>query len=365
MKKEKSVVMKRKKQSKIEHRESVVLEHVIEEYIQSKHPVSSRLICENKTSNVCSATIRNELLKLENRGLIYQPHTSAGRIPTISGYREYINLIEPSLKKISYDNLDLLKTLLVNNYRDIPLSLHYIKQLLAKETDMLTFVAEPEISYDILQKLDVFKISTDKLLFVVSLASGMDKTVVIKPDFEISEQQLKVAVRYINEELSGMRIFDIQNKYIEEISEKWASGNKLLNLFVKEFNFALFEMNNYFIHFDSNVAFLEQPEFDAKNIIILFFNLMQRQDMLVNIMHKNLGKSDYKVILGEEFGNPEWIDFAMIYSKYEIFDIPGYLGLIGPMRMDYKNLIPRVRDIAKTITETTKQGNMVVRNGRK
>ena len=357
--------LRREKLGKDEIRENVVLKKLIEEYILTKSPVSSRLICDDKQNSVSSATIRNELAKLEKRGLIYQPHTSAGRIPTISGYREYLSLISKEIDKSLYDKLDFLKSLLISNYRDIPLSLHYIKQLLAKETDLLTFVAEPEISYDILQKLDVFKIAKDKLLFVVSLMSGMDKTVVFKPDFEISEQQLRVAVRYINEELSGMRIFDIQEKYIEEMSEKWESENKLLTSFIKEFYYALFEMNNYFIHFDSNVEFLEQPEFDTKNIIILFLNLMQRQDMLVNIMHKKIENNDWKVILGEDFGNPEWTDFSVIYAKYEIFDIPGYLGVIGPSRMDYKNLIPKVRDIAKTITETTKQGMMVVQNGKK
>lgn len=348
-----------------ELRENKVLRSLVEEYIRTKAPISSKIICENDKSKVSSATIRNELFRLEQKGFIFQPHTSAGRIPTIPGYREYLNLVSKEIEQATYDKLDFLKTLLINNYRDIPLSLHYIKQLLAKETDLLTFVAEPEISYDTMQKLDVFKISNEKLLFVVSLVSGMDKTVVIKPDFEISEQQLKVAVRYINDELSNMRIYDIQNKYIEEMSEKWVKENKLLTLFMKEFYYALFEMNNYFIHFDSNIEFLEQPEFDTKNLIILFLNLMQRQDMLVNIMQKNLNNKEWKVVLGEEFGNPEWSDFALLYSRYEIFDIPGYLGVIGPSRMDYKNLIPKVRDIAKTITQTTKQGMLVVRDEKK
>jgi len=344
-----------------ELRESKVLKSLVEEYIKTKSPISSKVICEGDFGKVSSATIRNELFKLEQKGYIFQPHTSAGRIPTIPGYREYLHIISKEIEKTTYDKLDFLKSLLINNYRDIPLSLHYIKQLLAKETDLLTFVAEPEISYDTMQKLDVFKIANDKLLFVISLASGMDKTVVIKPDFEISEQQLKVAVRYINDELASMRIYDIQNKYIEEMSEKWVKENKLLTLFMKEFYYALFEMNNYFIHFDSNIEFLEQPEFDTKNIILLFLNLMQRQDMLVNIMHKNLSDKEWRVILGEEFGNPEWADFALVYSRYEIFDIPGYLGVIGPSRMDYRTLIPKVRDIAKVITETTKQGMMVVK----
>jgi transcriptional regulator of heat shock response len=79
-------------------------------------------------------------------------------------------------------------------------------------------------------------------------------------------------------------------------------------------------------------------------------------------MQKNIGNDQWKVVLGEDFGNPEWNDFSLVYAKYEIFDIPGYLGVIGPSRMDYKNLIPKVRDIAKIITNTTKKGMMVVAN---
>jgi heat-inducible transcriptional repressor len=207
--------------------------------------------------------------------------------------------------------------------------------------------------------LDVFKISKSKLLFVVSLAAGMEKTVVIKPDIEITENQLKFIVRYLNEELASLRIYDIQHKYIDEMSKKWKEENKILKLFMKEFYFALMEMNKFFIQFDSSIEFLNQPEFNAKDLIILFLNLMQRQDLLINIMQKNYNNQEYKVIMGEEFGNPTWNDFSLIYTKYEIYDIPGFLGVIGPNRMDYKNLIPKVRDIGKNITQTTKQGMMV------
>ncbi len=351
---------------KNEVRELAVLKNLIDEYLMSKEPVSSRSLCENYLDDVSSATVRNDLIRIEQKGLIYQPHTSAGRIPTTLGYRKYLDLIKPELKKVTYDKTEFLQSLLVSNYRDIPLSLHYIKQLLAKETDQLTFVAEPEISYDCLSKLDVFKISNDKLLFVVSLDSGLDKTVILKPDFEISEQQIKVLVRYLNDELVGLRIYDIQHRYLENISNKWSDDNKLLGLFLKEFYNALLELNSFFIHFDGSIEFLNQPEFDTKNIILLFLDMMQRQDVLTNIMQKNyIANESWSIVLGEDFGNPEWSNFSMIFSKYEIFDIPGYLGIIGPSRMDYRHYIPIVRDIADVITKTTKKGMMVLRNEKK
>ncbi len=350
---------------KNEIRELEVLKNLIDEFITHKEAVASRSLCENYIEGVSPATIRNDLARLESKGYIYQPHTSAGRIPTIDGYREYIRLIRPEIEPAKYDKTDFLKSMLVQNYRDIPLSLHYIKQLLAKETDQLSFVAEPEISFDCLSKLDVFKISKDKLLFVLSLDSGMDKTVILKPEFEISETQLKVLVRYLNEELIGLRIYDILHKYLDNLNGIKSEDNKLLSYFLKEFYNALLELNNFYIHFDGSVAFLNQVEFDNKSNILLFLEMMQRHDILISRMQKYDSTSDWDVLLGEDFGNPEWSGFSMIFARYEIFDIPAYLGVIGPNSMNYRKNIPIVRDVAKVITETTKKGMMVLKNEKK
>lgn len=350
---------------KNEVRELKVLKNLVDEFITQKEAVSSRALCENYREGVSPATIRIDLFKLEQKGYIYQPHTSAGRIPTISGYRKYLELIKNDITKANYDKTEFLQSMLVQNYRDIPLSLHYIKQLLAKETDQLSFVAEPEISYDCLSKLDVFKIANDKLLFVVSLDSGMDKTVIIKPEFDISENQLKVLVRYLNEELVGLRIFDIMHKYLDNISDKMTEDNKLLSCFLKEFYNALLELNSFYIHFDGSIEFLNQPEFDLKKNILLFLDMMQRQDILIGLMQKKAVTEPWNIVIGEDFANPEWSGFSMIYAKYEIFDIPGYLGVIGPNGMNYKNNIPIVRDIAQSITNTTKKGMMVPKNDKK
>lgn len=122
------------------------LSALVDEYITSSEPVSSRILNERYLSEVSSATLRLDLMKLEEMNLISQPHTSAGRIPTISGYRAYLKHIEPSHEQVSYPRMDNLRELLIHNYKDTPRALHYIMQVLAKETDQLSFVAEPEVS---------------------------------------------------------------------------------------------------------------------------------------------------------------------------------------------------------------------------
>ena len=330
---------------------------LVDEYIQNCEPVSSRVVKEKYLPDVSSATLRLDLLKLEQQNLISQPHTSAGRVPTISGYRAYIKQIEPTHAKISYPGMDMLRELLIRNYKDTPLALHYIMQNLAKETDQLSFVAEPEVSSGYLAKLEVFAIGGRKFIFVMSLDSGLDKTVILKCDNDLSDQQLRKLVRYLNDELAGLRVYDIGNRVLVEMREH--TDNSLISQFLVELHKAFIQISDFYIHYDGSIKFLEQPEFDSKENILKFMNLIQRQDFLLKSMRNHEQNQPVNIILGEDFAHREWADFALIYGKYEIFGIPGYLGVLAPIRTDYRKLIPLIRDVAHTITSTTKRGMIV------
>jgi heat-inducible transcriptional repressor len=289
--------------------------------------------------------------------LISQPHTSSGRVPTIKGYREYLKLIEPDIEKTRYEGMDLLRELLVRNYKDTPRALHYIMENLAKETDQLSFVAEPEVSNGYLAKLEVFSIGENKLIFVMSLDSGLDKTVIMKCDNELTESQLKKLVRYLNDELVGLQIYDIANRVLVEMQEN--SDNGVISWFLVELHKAFMEISDFFIHYDGSINFLEQKEFDTKENILKFMSLLQNQDFLLNMMRKHQSNKETNVVLGDDFTKSNWLDFALIYSKYEMFGIPGYLGVLSPIRTEYRKLIPLIRDVAKTITNTTRRGMIV------
>ncbi len=347
---------------KNELRLTQTLNALVDEYILTNEPVSSRILNEKYLTEVSPATLRIDLFKLEEMNLIAQPHTSAGRIPTIHGYRQYLHSIEEEHSKVTYGNMAFLRELLVKHYKDTPKALHYIMQLLAKETEQLSFVAEPEVSSGYLSKLEVFRIEPNKFLFVMSMDSGLDKTVIMKCEYDISEQQLKKLVRYLNDELVGLRIYDIANKYLVEMRENADTENNLLQQFLRELHHAFIEISGFFIHFDGSIAFLEQPEFDSKASILNFMHLIQQQDLMLNLM-KQFEKTDtVNILMGEQLTEPSWQNFTVIYAKYEIFGIPGYLGIVAPLRTDYRKLIPLVRDVANTITFTTKRG-MMVKNG--
>ncbi len=338
---------------------SKTLTALVDEYILSHEPVSSRILNEKYLSGVSSATLRLDLMKLEQQSQIHQPHTSAGRIPTIQGFRSYLEIIAPEHLNVVFKDMDLLRELLIQNYKDTPLALHYIMQMLAKETDQLSFVAEPEVSNGYLAKLDVFPIGMRKYIFVMSLDSGLDKTVVMKLEHEFTEGQLKKLVRYLNDELVGLRIYDIANRVLVEMRDNMYRDNPLVNMFLRELHKAFVDISDFFIHYDGSISFLEQPEFDSKQNMLSFMNLIQRQDHLLKLMRGADTGTGVKVLLGEDFSVPEWAGFSLIFGRYEVFGIPGYLGVVAPLRTDYRRLIPLIRDITNTITETTRKGMMV------
>ncbi len=350
---------------KNEIREGIVLRALVSEFIHTNETVSSGLLCKKYVPDVSPATVRIDLHKLEKRNLIFQPHTSAGRIPTTLGFRRYLKMISRDLTRSQYDKTHLVRDFIVKNFRDTPQTLHYIMRLLAKETDQLSFVAEPEISYGFLKRLEVFRIGKQKLLFVVSLSSGLDKTVILNTDYDLTEQQLRVLVRYANDELMGQRIYDILHHYLEHLDNEEGTENYLLSIFLRELHKVMIEISSYFIHFDSNITFLEHPEFNEKHNILRFLNLMQQQDFLIDVMERQDSKFDFHVLIGEDLGHPAYNDVALVFSRYEIFDVPGFIGVLAPIRMNYERNIPIIRDIAQAITKTTKKGMMVPRYDKK
>lgn len=332
---------------------------LVDEYILTNEAVSSRILNEKYLTQVSPATLRIDLFKLEEMNLIQQPHTSAGRIPTIHGYRHYLKSIESEHKQTTFGDMDFLRELLIRHYKDTPRALHFIMQLLARETDQLSFVAEPEVSSGYLSKLEVFRIEPNKFLFVMSLDSGLDKTVIMKCDYDITEVQLKKLVRYLNDELVGLRIYDIANKYLVEMRENIEHDSPLLKQFLKELHEAFIEISGFYIHFDGSIKFLEQPEFNTKSEVLNFMHLIQRQDKILNLMRQFEQPDSVSVIMGEQLLEPGWQQFAIIFTRYEIYEIPGFLGIVAPVRAEYRKLIPLIRDVAKTITITTKRGMMV------
>ena len=127
-------------------------------------------------------------------------------------------------------------------------------------------------------------------------------------------------MHYLNEELSGECIYDIANRILLDMQEDMYQDNVLVSTFLKQLHKAFIEISDFYIHYDGSISFLEQPEFDSKENLLTFMSMIQRQDILINLMRSSDDGKGVKVLMGEDFNIPEWSNFSLIYGRYEVLE---------------------------------------------
>ncbi|MBQ2082547.1 MAG: heat-inducible transcription repressor HrcA, partial [Lachnospiraceae bacterium] len=189
----------------LDERKAKILKSIIRNYLETGEPVGSRTISKDDELNLSSATIRNEMADLEEMGLIMQPHTSAGRIPTDKGYRLYVDELMEEERRESkeernmlIERVDKLETLLTN-----------LAKMLAANTNYTTLVSAPQTSKNKLRFLQLSKVDENSVLAVIMLEGNMGKNTIIKTENVIDEQIVLKLNLLLNSFLTGLSIEDI------------------------------------------------------------------------------------------------------------------------------------------------------------
>lgn len=324
----------------LSEREKIILRLIIEDFIQTANPVGSRYISKKTDIKLSPATIRNVMSDLEDLFYITHPHTSGGRVPTDKGYRYFVNElmdIEP-LKSNE-------KTKLKKMVEDADLSgdeiFKEVSKILGKLTKELSIVSQPYLSNGILEKLELVSLSSTKLLVVVSIKSGLVRTILFDVESEISRDKIENISRMLNEKLSGLTLKDIRGTYKDRIGNIKDHDTGIIKIFVDSID-KIFqdEKQGVTLYFGGTVEVLSQPEFgkaaEYKNII----ELTDDKDVVVHVLN-NLPTDvkGYAVSIGEENKDDKLKNYSVVSTTYNVGDVSGKIALIGPRRMDYSKLI--------------------------
>ncbi len=215
-------------------REKEVLKYVVENFIRSASPIGSRSVSKQTDLNLSSATIRNVMSDLEERDLLDTPHTSAGRIPTDKGYRYYVDLLMGKEKLNLQEEFDLKskfdeKNLNLSDSQDL-----YIEtsRILGKITHLLAVVSQPQLSKGVYDRIELVNISSNKILVVLNIKSGIVKTVIMEIESEISKSKLDNLSSFLNERLHGLTLNQIRESIVERVSDYKLQEPELIQLFI-------------------------------------------------------------------------------------------------------------------------------------
>jgi heat-inducible transcriptional repressor len=331
-------------------RERSVLAHVVHNYIQTAVPVGSRVLSKRIESHLSPATIRNVMADLEEVGYLSHPHTSAGRVPTDLGYRYYIDFLM-ELQQLTNTERQTIETL-VDQAATEDL-LRESSKLLGKISKQLSVVSSPHLSSGIFEKLELIPLSSSKLLVVISIRSGLVKTVMLEVQAEIGRETLLQISRLLNERLSGLTFRRIRDTFADRVKDMQSERSGLVRLFIESVD-QLFDdtKEREKVHISGTQNIIEQPEFvDPKNFRSVI-ELVENEDIIVHLLEKHEASDrDYVITIGAENEEDKAKDYSVVTAQYNVDGVSGRVGIIGPKRMNYAKVIPLVDYVAKTIAQ--------------
>ncbi len=330
----------------MDERKLKILAAVVDEYIITGEPVGSKAISKVPGINVSAATIRNDMAMLEQLGYLEQPHTSAGRVPTFSGYRLYIDKLM-KVESLSESERQRLDDMLGQEENLTEESIiESAGKALAELTQCATVVANSAPKFSVITKVEV--VPTGKRLYLILLitSNGSIKNKACRLEFDLDEEQLTFFSRYIQENLQGVSIESLSEERMEKLITALGAYMITLAPLVK----GLCELSNDLLKNELMIS-------GEKNLISC--NEFDKNDIVKFIEHKN----DFAEFLNESFSgiqvmfSQEKNDFiignsSMIVSKYHKGDKnAGSLGIIGPMRLNYSKIIPYIEYFTQKITD--------------
>jgi heat-inducible transcriptional repressor len=338
--------------NELSNREKVILSYIIEDFIRTAIPVGSRHISKNSNINLSPATIRNVMSDLEDLSYITHPHTSGGRIPTDKGYRFFVEKlmnIEPLSNSEKLKIKSHIEDFEVTNeeiYKEI-------SKILGKLTKEISIVSQPIFSEGILEKIEIFSLSSSKILVVVSIGSGLVRTLMFDLETELNRDTLDKITQLLNEKLSGLSLKKIRNTFKERISDLDKHESGVIKIFVDSID-KIFqdEKEGLTLFLGGTVEVLSQPEFGNTDSYKNLIELTGDRDIVFHVLN-NLPEDEKGVAIsiGNENTDDKLKDFSIVSSSYSVGSVKGKIAIIGPKRMNYSKIISFLNYTSKIIQE--------------
>jgi heat-inducible transcriptional repressor len=338
-------------------RERRVLEAVIRTYVQTAEPAGSRTLSRRYGLGVSPATIRNTMSDLEEKGFLFHPHTSAGRIPTDMAYRVYVD----SLMRLPTPPVDEPER--VRLHEQIALRGSAIETIIARAAQSLGVVTQelgvalgPRLDEAILQGLELIRLSSERILMVLTLKAGMVRTVFVEVPGEIADAALAHVSLVLNERLAGLSLQEIRASLGTRLRD--ASGangaRELLNIFVQEgeqlFDTPMPARETTVVLGQASVL-AEQPEFANAPEMRRLIELTETPERLGDVLRRRHATQGISVTIGDEHADPRLARFTVVTAEYRAGALAGVIGVIGPTRMPYDKVVSLVRHTSQLLTE--------------
>lgn len=328
----------------LDDRKKRVLQAIVEEYVDSAEPVSSGTIAKKHDISCSSATIRNDMMELEQIGLLDKPHTSAGRVPSTKGYRFYIDKL---LRKdnISIEEMKYIKSKLQMKVNELEELTKIVTNTLTEVTHYTSLAIGPKTESQNIADIKFVLLGNNILMAVILTDAGLIKETIIKFHNAITQNQVDNLTYVFNTKLKGRALTDIDKSMEEYIMSEMNLQLEIISPIIEQINKVLSQADNIYLEGKNKV--FDYPEFKEIDVAKNLLNLLDTRETVERLLANGISK-DVNVYIGDEENNENLKNISLITFKHELNGIQlGTIGIIGPTRMDYSKVISIMKYISK------------------
>ena len=326
-------------------RKLAVLSLIAKGYLKSGEPVGSKSLVSELDGAVSSATIRNDMAELERLGLVFQPHTSAGRIPTAAGMRLYTERLLKR-RKLSRQHREIIDSLILGKH-NVEDAVSAVSSALANQTKCLSFSTAPTGREITLKQIDFIKAGSSSMIFVLVTQTGIIKSVFVSLSGELTDDALTVLSNSANKNLKGKPLCDITLPFLQTMAAELLDYSLLFSPFFDALSKTASKLLNpeVFIKGQAHIFDTVPSSVSAQRALNLlssdeFFSRLSPQSSSVNIIipdEDNLGTT------------------ALLYTGYRFSDeLVGSIGVLGSYRLDYEGIIPMLEYFSHSLENMLK-----------
>lgn len=332
----------------LNERKLKILEAIINDYIITAEPIGSRTIAKKYDMGISSATIRNEMSDLEDMGFIIQPHASSGRIPSDKGYRLYVDSLMHS-HELTEAETAFLKNIVVSNINQIDYLIKETAKAIAIMTNYTTIISEPRLSKTRVKHLQLVSLDENSVLLVIVTNSKAVRNQVLRMPDAPGSDVLAALSNCINRKLADVEIEKMDNKLIEDLRDELGEyGYMAFRIVESILNVVSYEDNRQ-IYTSGVKNILAFPEFSDLDKARAIFHTLEEKDMLVTLLDSGGGES-IQIVIGSENNIKNMQGCSIIKTSYDIGgQTKGSIGILGPTRMDYPQVVAVLNSIVKNI----------------
>ncbi|MBO4418814.1 MAG: heat-inducible transcription repressor HrcA [Oscillospiraceae bacterium] len=335
-------------------RQKQILRAIVDIYVSTAEPVGSKAIAALPDVSCSSATIRNEMAELTQIGLLEQPHTSAGRVPSPAGYRLYIDELMQDYR-LSLDETRSLNEALELKSQEFDKMMSQVGKLVSKMTDLPAYTVATRRSEAVAKHFDLIMAGPGSIILVLMLSDDQVKNKLIKLPVSVSESDLKLLAAVLNASLTDLTAEEITGELLEKITRSAGAASPLAPL-VMDFTLECLRQQHGDVHLTGQMRLLGQPEYkDAAKAQEVFETL--DEELISNLPAVLPKDGPVQFLVGPENVAKELKDTSVVMMRFDIGEgMQGTIGVVGPTRMDYAKITAKLGYFAENLGKMFQKG---------